>query len=122
MVALKIMKSIGYMQGLLDLVYKNFQELLCEDIPFTIFQQNIHRIFIEICKKLNGSSENMWKYIFLSKKLLLKLWRQVDLFVPSVNSIPKTRNSQRHYALWYGILYELSPGILDPNISRCTLR
>ena len=91
----------------LRLVYddytSSFKELLIKDKSFTIHNQNIQCLAIEIYKVMHNLSTNNFKEMFILQKNNLR--SQSDLLVPSVNTVHKGQNSLRYFGpiIWNSI-------------------
>ena len=81
-----------------------FDQLLKQEHSFSIHQQNIQRLIIEICKAFSSISESILGEFFIRKKSGLKLRSQA-----SVKSVGKGQSSLRCYKLftWNSLSYDI---------------
>ena len=73
-----------------------FEQLLINDKSFSIHHQNIHKLMIEIYKKLNDI-DNTYSDIFVRTSHSVNLRSKPDLLIPSVKSVLKGKNSLRYF-------------------------
>ena len=83
----------------LRLVYNDYESsfdvLLNKNKSFSIHHQNIQKLLIEVYKSLNKPShDNYFDLLFMSKRRQDPL--QNDLFVPSVKTVAKGKDSAKY--------------------------
>ena len=88
-------RSCSNNEKALRLVYDDyewsFDVLLNKSKSFSIHHQNIQKLIIQIYKSLNKTSpDNYFDLLFTSKR------REDPLFVPSVKTVTKGRNSEKY--------------------------
>ena len=97
----------------------SFETLLERDTSFTIHQQNIQSMLIEIYKSLNkASAENFFDSLFELK------FRQsqfpLELKMPFCNSVYHDKNSIRYFGpqIWNSVPFEIRNAVTLEDFSR----
>ena len=85
-----------------------FEELLDKNKSFCIPHQNIQRLLIEIYEAVHDNSGDTLEELFVSRESTINLQSKPELVIPSVNSVPKGKNSLRYIgSVWNSLPIEI---------------